>query len=63
MMSVEVSIKNDKGAAKIFQMKQTAEPVEKKNGGTTLAHFQPEADCKAIKSFSKLYIDLEEIKK
>lgn len=62
-ITVEVHVKNGTKALKVFQLKQTAEPTEKKNGGKTLAHFQPEADNKVIQPFSKLYIDTEGLKK
>ena len=60
-MKVEVHIKNGNKTPKIFQLTETAKPVEKKDGGVTLAHFQPEPGNKAIKPFSKLYIDTSKL--
>lgn len=62
-LEVTVTIKNGKGVAQTFQLTETAEAVKNaKTGKTTLAHFQPAAENKAIKPFSKLYIDIAELK-
>lgn len=62
-LEVTVTIKNGKGEPKSYLLTQTGEPkLNEKNGKTTLAHFQPAADNKVVKPFSKLYIDTAELK-
>ena len=60
---VIVKIELDKGSPRTYQMNLTAEPVERKSGGMSLAHFQPTEGNKVIKSFSKLYVDTAELAK
>lgn len=63
MITVEVVINNGSGKAKTYQLTATNEVAKKKNGGKTLAHFQPAPENKVILPFSKLYIDTEALKK
>jgi hypothetical protein len=59
---VTVNVSDGKGQPKVYAMRETAEAVEKKNGGFSLAHFQPEEGNKVIQGFSKLYLDTEALK-
>lgn len=63
MIIVTVNVSNGTGQPKSYVFKQTAEPAERKSGGVTLAHYQPEAGNKVIKTFSKLYVDTAEFAK
>jgi len=58
-LTVTVSIQNGKGKAKVFTMRQTAEPTKAKNGKLTKAVFQPELENVVILPFGKIYIDTE----
>ena len=63
-LEITVIIKNGKGELKNYLLTETQEAVKNdKTGKTTLAHFQPAAENRVIKTFSKLYIDTTELEK
>ena len=60
---VVIKIEVDKGTPRTYQLNMTQEPAKGKNGKITLAHFQPTEANRVIKSFSKIYVDTQELAK